>query len=165
MAMTSPLFRPATVSVALAAVLLSASGCAQSGPRGRPATGAIEGHILHPAHAIPAMRVCAIAALDGSAIEDASGAPAQPRRICVSTRSGQGRYRIVGLPPGDYTVIAAAENAHFPVGGHMQPVQCIRAPCPEMPKSVTVAAGARLVDIDLNGFYERREDFPALPPK
>ncbi|MFZ5637830.1 MAG: carboxypeptidase-like regulatory domain-containing protein [Pseudomonadota bacterium] len=151
--MTMPSFRPATVSVALAAALLSASGCAQSGPRAQPATGAIEGHILHPAHAIPAMRICAIAA----------GAPAQADRVCVSTRSSQGRYRIAGLPPGDYTVIAVAENAHYPVGGHMQQVQCIRAPCPEMPKTVTVAPGARVVDIDLNGFYERREDFPALP--
>ncbi len=151
-----PLLRPLSLSVALATTLFCANGCAQSGTRDEPAAGGtIEGHILHPAHAIPAMRICAIG----------SGAPAQAQSVCIRTRSGQGRYRITGLAPDEYTVFAAAENDIYPVGGHVQQVQCIRAPCPEMPKSVTVVTGAHVADIDINRFYEKRDDFPVLPPE
>ena len=141
-----PTLRNAAIAVALVAGL-SGSGCAQSGSRvdapasGSATTGSIAGHIQHPAHAIPAMR------------------------ICVRTQHGQGRYRIDGLPADDYVVIAETTEgtALYRVGGHMQQVQCIRAPCPEMPKSVTVTPGATVDGIDLNGFYDRRDDFPALP--
>lgn len=162
-----PTLRSAAIAVALVAGL-SGSGCAQSGSRvDAPAsgsattasatTGSIAGHIQHPAHAIPAMRICAIG----------SGAPAEATRICVRTQRGQGRYRIDGLPADDYVVIAETSDgtALYRVGGHMQQVQCIRAPCPEMPKSVTVTPGATVDGIDLNGFYDRRDDFPALPPE
>lgn len=155
-----PTLRNAAIAVALVAGL-SGSGCAQSGSRvdapasGSATTGSIAGHIQHPAHAIPAMRICAIG----------SGAPAEALRICVRTQHGQGRYRIDGLPADDYVVIAETTEgtALYRVGGHMQQVQCIRAPCPEMPKSVTVTPGATVDGIDLNGFYDRRDDFPALP--
>ncbi len=157
-----PTLRSAAIAVALVAGL-SCSGCAQSGSRvdapatGNATAGSIAGHILHPAHAIPAMRICAIG----------SGAPAEATRICVRTQRGQGRYRIDGLPADDYVVIAETSDgtALYRVGGHMQQVQCIRAPCPEMPKSVTVAPGTAVDGIDLNGFYDRRDDFPALPPE
>lgn len=154
---------PRSTAIAFALVAgLSGSGCAQSGSRvdtpatDRATTGSIAGHIQHPAHAIPAMRICAIG----------SGAPAEATRICVRTQRGQGRYRIDGLPADDYVVIAETSDgtALYRVGGHMQQVQCIRAPCPEMPKSVTVTPGATVDGIDLNGFYDRRNDFPALPP-
>jgi hypothetical protein len=62
-------------------------------------------------------------------------------------------------------VIAAANEWPYRVGGHVQPVQCIRAPCPDMPASVAVAAGATVSGIDINGFYEKRDDFPAIPAK
>lgn len=154
---------PRSTAIAFALVAgLSGSGCAQSGNRvdtpatDRATTGSIAGHIQHPAHAIPAMRICAIG----------SGAPAEATRICVRTPRGQGRYRIDGLPADEYVVIAETSDgtALYRVGGHMQQVQCIRAPCPEMPKSVTVTPGATVDGIDLNGFYDRRDDFPALPP-
>lgn len=162
-----PTLRSAAIAIALVAGL-SGSGCAQSGSRvDAPASGdtttshatagSIAGHIQHPAHAIPAMRICAIG----------SGAPAEAKRICVRTQRAQGSYRIDGLPADDYVVIAETDGdtGLYRVGGYMQQVQCIRAPCPEMPKSVTVKAGATVDGIDLNGFYDRRDDFPALTPE
>ena len=156
-----PTLRSAAIAVALVAGL-SGSGCAQSGSRvdapasGSATTGSIAGHIQHPAHAIPAMRICAIG----------SGAPAEATRICVRTQRAQGSYRIDGLPADDYFVIGETvdDTGIYRIGGHMQQVQCIRAPCPEMPKPVTVTPGATVDGIDLNGFYDRRDDFPALPP-
>ncbi len=157
--------RPLLISLAMAASLPTASGCARSqahseeAPTGAtPATagksGAIEGRIQHPAHVVPALRICAIG----------SGAPTEAKKTCIDTRPGQHTYRIDGLPPDDYIVIAAANEGPQRIGGHVQPVQCIRAPCPEMPASVAVAAGETMSGIDINGFYEKREDFPAISP-
>ncbi len=154
--------------LALAAAL-SGGGCARSQaladgvqagakPGAKPpitdarGTGMIEGVILHPAKVVPALRICAIG----------SGAPAEAKRFCIDTRPGQDTYRIEGLPPDEYVVIAAAAAGRYRVAGHMQQVQCIRAPCPDMPRTVTVAAGAALVNIDINAFYEKRDDFPAI---
>ncbi len=137
------------------ALSLIASGCAGSEPRsadaGRDArTGTIEGDIRHPAHVIPSMRICAI------------GSGESAPRVCVQTHRDQSTYRIDRLAPGDYTIVAAGGGL-YRIGGHVQQVQCIRAPCPEMPATVTVAAGATVSGIDINGFYEQREDFPAMP--
>ena len=167
--------RPLLVSLTFAASLLT--GCARSQPHvdaAQPAatptapgttgtgdigsaaigTGTIAGRILHPAHVVPALRICAIG----------SGAPAEAKRICIDTRPSQDTYRIERLPPDDYIVIAAAGTGPYRVGGHMQQVQCIRAPCPDMPASVTVAAGANVTGIDIKNFYEKRDDFPAMRP-
>jgi hypothetical protein len=150
MQISSPLRRLAC----LLALSLVASGCAGSEPRAADAkTGSIEGAIQHPAHVIPSMRICAIG----------SGQPAA--RVCVTTRNDQASYRIDGLAPDDYIVIATAQGSLYSVGGHVQSVQCIRAPCPEVPATVTVAAGAHVAGIDINGFYEKRDDFPAMPPE
>ena len=160
--------RPLLVPLAFSAALLTGSGCARSQPHvdaaqtgatptrtGAPRTGAIEGRILHPAHVVPALRICAIG----------SGAPADAKKICIDTRSSQDTYRIDGLPPDDYVVLAVADKGVYRVGGHMQQVQCIRAPCPDMPASVTVAAGGVVTGIDIKNFYEKRDDFPAIPAK
>ena len=137
------------------ALSLLASGCAGAERRSADAerdarTGTIEGDIQHPAHVIPAMRICAI------------GSGKEAPRVCVQTRRDQSTYRIDGLAPDDYIVIAAGSGL-YRIGGHVLQVQCIRAPCPDMPASVTVAAGAKVSGIDINGFYERRDDFPAMP--
>ena len=137
------------------ALSLLASGCAGSGRRSADAerdarTGTIEGGIQHPAHVIPPMRICAIGSGQGAT------------RVCVETRRDQSTYRIDDLVPGDYTVIAAGSGL-YRIAGHVQQVQCIRAPCPDMPATVTVAAGATVSGIDINGFYERRDDFPMMP--
>ena len=146
-----PFYRLACV-IALSSI---ASGCAgaqrSSADAGRdPRTGMIEGDIRHPAHVIPSMRICAI------------GTGERAPRVCVETRRDQSTYRIDGLAPGDYTVIAAGSGL-YRIGGHVQQVQCIRAPCPDLPATVTVAAGATVSGIHINGFYEQRDDFPAMP--
>jgi hypothetical protein len=165
---------PRASLLAFVLAMLACSGCVRSEtrdgaqeraskPPSAPRTGgAIEGRILHPAHAaqantIPAMRICAIG----------SGAPEQAKRVCVRTRAGQAAYRIDGLPADDYIVVAHASD-HSPlyrVGGHMRQMQCIRAPCPSMPATVTVGEGARIAGVDLNEFFAAREDFPALPER
>jgi hypothetical protein len=79
----------------------------------------------------------------------------------VRTRRDQIRYRIDGVTPGDYIVIGG--DSFNRLGAHVQQVQCIRAPCPEMPVSLNVSPGAHLTGIDITGFYDRRDAFPALP--
>jgi hypothetical protein len=147
---------PHPMRVAALATTLALAACATAatdpGQAGRPAEGSIEGVIRHPAHAVPAMRVCAFA-IDSARM---------PR--CIATRAGDDTYRIDGLPAGEYQVFAEAAGGPYRFGGHLQAVQCIRAPCPEQPKTLALVAGATLRDIDLTHFYEERKDFPALPP-
>jgi hypothetical protein len=155
-------------TAALTLALVVCSGCARSETRehtrreaAAPATaqsgGTIEGRIHHPAHVIPPMRICAIG----------SGAPDEAKHLCVQTRRDQASYRITGVPADDYIVIAHTQNgvAPYRIGGHMQQVQCIRAPCPEMPASVNVGENAHVDGIDINQFYDKRDDFPALRQK
>lgn len=136
----------------LLACLLACTACAQPDahvPASRD-DASLSGTIQHPAHAVPAMRICAVAE-----------APARP--VCIAHRAGQDHYTLSGLAPGVYQVIAQADDGMFPVGGHVHAVQCIRAPCPEMLQEVTLAAGEHRDGIDLNGFYPERADFPAMP--
>ena len=112
--------------------------------------GSIRGAIRYPDGDAPAMRICAIhgqGAIHG----------------CVETTAGASNYRIDHLPAADYVVIAQPHAGALRAGGHVQQVQCIRAPCPQMPAQVFVAGGAQLMEIDINGFYPAREDFPQMP--
>lgn len=142
----------APLLIPLAAALLLA-GCATAAGIPQPATGSIEGVIQHPAHVVPAMRICALP----------TAQPGEPHR-CTNTRASDDTYRIDGLPPGEYQVFAEAARGMYRHGGHMQAVQCIRAPCPDQPKTITLAADVALGGIDLTFFDETRADFPALPP-
>lgn len=158
---TSPCSRLAC----LLALSVIASGCVGAEPRAtdarddsrnNPQTGSIEGHIAHPAHVIPPMRICAI------------GSGESAKSICVRTGRDQGSYRIDGVVPGDYIVIGtsaigSSDESFNHLGGHVRQVQCIRAPCPEMPVSLSLSPGAHLTGIDINGFYDQRDDFPPLP--
>lgn len=134
------------------AMFLLLAGCATAAGRPEPATGSIEGVIQHPAHAVPAMRICAL-----------STAPSREPHRCTTTRAGDDTYRIDGLPPGEYQVFAEVARGLYRHGGHMQAVQCIRAPCPDQPKAVMLVAGAALRGIDLSFFDDARADVPALP--
>ncbi|MGN6152695.1 MAG: hypothetical protein ACTHOH_11925 [Lysobacteraceae bacterium] len=152
--------------LALAATL-STTACAGSGPRATeaaapaeaPATrstttgGTIAGRIAYDDGAAPALRICAIG----------SGDPATARHVCTTTAAGATEYRITGLPADDYGVFAWTRSGPSRVGGHVQQVQCIRAPCPPMPMDVTVGSGARVDGVDLNGFFDSRNDFPPMP--
>ena len=156
-----------TAAVAFA---LFATGCAGSearapgappeaaAPAPAPATrsaagGSIAGRIAYDAGPAPAMRICAIG----------SGDPATAPHHCVRTAAGATAYRIDGLPDDDYSVFAWTTTSPPRVGGHVRQVQCIRAPCPPMPEGATVAGGARVDGVDLDGFYDRRDDFPPMP--
>ena len=126
------------------------SACSNLGG-GRPGgdTGSISGKIAYPSEVTPLMRICAV--------RTGVGAP-----ICITSLAGQTHYRIERLPAGEYQVQATLSEGEMRVGGHMLPVQCIRAPCPEQLKSVSLSAGAELTGIDLNEFYAAREDFSPL---
>lgn len=156
--------------LALAATL-STTACAGSGardsggaqdttpaPTTTPATrsstgGTISGRIAYDDGAAPALRICAIG----------SGDPATARHVCTTTAAGATEYRLTGVPADDYGVFAWTRSGPSRVGGHVQQVQCIRAPCPPMPMDVTVGSGARVDGVDLNGFYDSRDDFPQMP--
>lgn len=144
--------RVTTTREASLAMLLLLAGCATAAGRPQPATGSIEGVIQHPAHVVPAMRICAL-----------STAPTREPHRCTQTRASDDTYRIDGLPPGEYQVFAEVAKGMYRHGGHMQAVQCIRAPCPDQPKTITLASGAALRGIDLSFFDDERADVPPLP--
>jgi hypothetical protein len=154
--------------------MLSTTACAGSGARGTEAAapaeapaparatrsdaggtagGTITGRIAYDDGAAPALRICAIG----------SGDPATSRHVCTTTAAGATAYRLVGVPSDDYGVFAWTRSGPPRVGGHVQQVQCIRAPCPPMPMDVTVGSGARVDGVDLNGFFDSRDDFPPMP--
>jgi len=133
--------------------MLALVACATNTPdttAGTKATGSIAGAVQSPIKAVPAMRICALNAETRAA-------------TCIKTASGQSKYRIENLPAADYRIVAGIEQGQYKLGGHMLQVQCIRAPCPAMLKTVSLTSGQVLDNIDLNGFYEARDDFPVLP--
>lgn len=147
-------FRPSIISMLTAAVLIGVISPHHLARAEEPLSaqdGSIEGRILHPAHVVQPIRICAIG----------SGQPA--RHSCIETRRNQGRYRIDGLEPDDYVVIAAGGDDFYRVGAHVMQVQCISAPCPEMPVTVHIEPGTHASNIDINGFYQQRDDFPPMP--
>ena len=115
------------------------------------ANSTVAGLIQFPEKVIPSMRICAL--------------NTQTKAIsCVKTKAGQTKYLIKGLVAAEYQVLANVKDNELRVGGHMLQVQCIRAPCPALLKSVLLKAKESKTDIHLNGFYRSREDFPTLPP-
>ena len=133
-----------------------AGGCTGAEPRAADVrndsrTGSIEGGIIHPAHVIPQMRICAI------------GSGQSAKSVFVRTRHNQTGYRIDGIDPGDYVVISSRSGGSYQIGGHVQQVQCIRAPCPDMLVPLSISPGTHLTGIDINGFYDKRDDFPPMP--
>jgi hypothetical protein len=114
--------------------------------------GSISGKIAYPADGVPTMRICAIH--DNGAMVG-----------CTQTNAGDTSYRIDNLAAADYYVVAEFREGDMQVGGHVEQIQCIRAPCEGRLTPVMVKAGAKLKNIDLNGFYESRQDFPDMPPE
>ena len=132
--------------------LMLLAGCAAANAGGtrvdpKAPKGAIGGRIQYPAGVAPAMRICAI-----------TGASQR----CIDSPAGRTLYRIGELPDGEYQVVARVEDAGTPVAGHVQEVQCIRAPCPPQLATLSVAGGKEIADADLNGFYAERPEFPVL---
>jgi len=107
--------------------------------------GAIGGRIAYPSGVAPAMRICAITAA---------------AQRCIDSPAGRTLYRIGKLPDGEYQVVARVEDQKLPVAGHVQTVECIRAPCPAQLVTLQLAGGKDIATADLNGFYPERPDFP-----
>jgi hypothetical protein len=113
-------------------------------------SGSIAGVIHYPGKQIPSMRVCAF----NTETKATS---------CIKTKEGQTNYFIKSLPVAEYYILADIAQGELKVGGHMLQVQCIRAPCPALLKSLKLKARQKMVGVDLNNFYQSREDFPLLP--
>jgi hypothetical protein len=109
--------------------------------------GALGGRIEYPDGVAPAMRICAV-----------SGAGQR----CIDSPPGRTLYRIDRLPDGDYQVVAHLGDSATPVAGHVEQVQCIRAPCPAQLATLSIVGGKEFGTADLNGFYAERADFPVL---
>lgn len=111
----------------------------------------VAGLIQFPGKAVPAMRICVL--------------NTQTKAIsCVKTKAGQTKYSIKGLVAAEYQILATLKDNEFRVGGHMLQVQCIRAPCPALLKSILLKPKESKTDVHLNGFYPSRADFPTLAP-
>ena len=110
--------------------------------------GAIGGRIQFAGGVTPAMRICAV-----------STAAQQ----CIDSPAGRTLYRIGNLPDGQYQVVARVDNAQFPIGGHVEEVQCKLTPCLSKLVVHVISEGKEIATADLNGFYAERKDFPALP--
>ena len=130
-------------------LILLLAGCSSMQPA-HEVSGSISGKIAYPAESTPDMRICAIQ--DNGALHG-----------CTQARAGDTEYRIDRLAPADYRIVAQLHEGDMRVGGHMYQVQCIRAPCPPLLQAVTVAPGANVAGIDVNEFYDARNDFPAMP--
>ncbi len=129
-------------------LVLMVAGCAHAAGGDAPAT--LGGVVEHPAHVVPAMRICAMPTDGGAA-------------VCVDKRAHEDRWQL-SVPAGEYQVFAWSDRPGDGPGAYLQPVQCIRAPCPPMPATVRVRAGDVRDDIDVSGFEDARTDLPASPP-
>lgn len=150
-----PFHRRARWLLCVLAGLATTACVAQSGGRtdAPSATGAVGGAIAFPDGAPPALRICALGEANADGVIP---------RHCVDTPAGARSYRIAGLSPGAYSVLAETRDARRLSGGHLRAVQCIRAPCPEVPADVSVTAGGDTAGIDVAGFQAHRDDLPAL---
>lgn len=126
-----------------------AAACTGAGSRAYRGSASISGKIAYPSEVTPAMRICAVRGTESP--------------VCIDSAAGRTHYRIDRLPAGEFQIVAKLSEGDMRVGGHVQPVQCIRAPCPDQLKSVSLAAGADVTGVDLNEFYAAREDFPPIP--
>ena len=129
--------------------IFAAGALAHSGTRLDPKApqGALGGRIVYPAGVAPAMRICALTAV---------------AQRCIDSPAGRTLYRIGELPDGAYQVVARVQDPNLPIAGHVQQVQCIRAPCPAQLATLDITQGKEIASADLNGFYPERPDFPDI---
>ena len=114
-------------------------------------TGRITGTLSYPSEYLPPMRVCAF--------ELAEATP-----YCVRTGEDQAQYRIEGIPPGDYLVLAFPQEADALPGGYTGCVPDLSAGCGDHDlKPIIVAAGQTTPDIDPADYYAEAADWPQEP--
>ena len=138
--------------VAIACSFISITAWAQS-----TTLGTISGSLGYPSNAIPPLRVCAIAV----------SAPSASR--CTRTKENQAFYRIPGLRPGSYHVVAYVLPGTWGdpslAGGYTQMVICgLKRGCDDHTLiPVEVKAGRLARGINPDDWYASRESFPEEP--
>lgn len=114
-------------------------------------TGRISGTLSYPSEYLPPMRVCAF-----------DLAEATP--YCVRTNKDQAQYRLDGVPPGDYLVLAFPQEADALPGGYTGCVRDLSADCRDHDlQPIIVAAGQTTPDIDPADYYADAADWPQEP--
>lgn len=114
-------------------------------------TGRITGRLSYPSEYLPPMRVCAF--------ELAEATP-----YCVRTGKDQAQYRLDGVPPGDYLVLAFPQEADALPGGYTGCVRNLDADCRDHDlQPIIVAAGQTTPDIDPADYYADAADWPQEP--
>ena len=114
-------------------------------------TGRITGTLSYPSEYLPPMRVCAF--------ELAEATP-----YCVRTGKDQAQYRLDGVPPGDYLVLAFPQEADALPGGYTGCVPDLSAGCSDHDlKPIIVAASQTTPDIDPADYYAEAADWPKEP--
>lgn len=114
-------------------------------------TGRITGSLSYPSEYLPPMRVCAF--------ELAEATP-----YCVRTGKDQAQYRLDGVPPGDYLVLAFPQEADALPGGYTGCVRNLDADCRNHDlQPIIVAAGQTTPDIDPADYYADAADWPQEP--
>ena len=114
-------------------------------------TGRITGTLSYPSEYLPPMRVCAF--------ELAEATP-----YCVRTGKDQAQYRLDGVPPGDYLVLAFPQEADALPGGYTGCVRDLSADCRDHDlQPIIVAAGQTTPDIDPADYYAGAADWPQEP--
>ena len=139
----------AAPTVVAPAVDAAPSAAVASGDR----TGGISGALSYPSEYLPPMRICAF--------ELAEATP-----YCVRTDKGQAQYRIEGVPPGDYLVLAFPQEADALPGGYTACVPDLSAGCGDHDlKPIIVAAGQTTSDINPADYYADAADWPQEPAR
>jgi hypothetical protein len=148
----APATRATSPAVAAPAVIAPAGESTPSAAATTDASsGRISGTLSYPSEFLPPMRVCAF--------ELAEATP-----YCVLTDEGQAQYRIEGVPPGDYLVLAFPHDPGAPPGGYTGCVADLRAGCGDHDlKPIIVAAGQTTPDIDPADYYADAADWPQEP--
>lgn len=122
-----------------------------SAPAAATRAGSIAGTLSYPSEYVPPMRVCAFELADATA-------------YCVRTGKHQARYRLDGVPPGDYLVLAFPQEAGALPGGYTGCVRDLTAACGDHElQPIVVAAGRTTPDIDPADYYADAADWPQEP--
>jgi hypothetical protein len=137
--------------LALVCCLLTGAAAGSSDTRLDPKApqGSVGGRIQFPVGVAPAMRICALS---------------DTMQQCIDSPAGRTLSPIEHLPDGDSRVVARVQApSDTPVAGHVEKIECVAAPCIEPLATLHIEGGREIATADLNGFYETRTDFPALP--
>ena len=117
-------------------------------------SGAVSGHLSYPSEVTPELRVAAFDATDAS------------RVAFVDTVPNQSVYRIGGLQPGRYHVVAyVLDPASVEAGGYSRAVTCgLSAGCTDHALlDVVVASGQTVENVDPQDWYAPAGTFPPRP--